>query len=1120
MILVWPAVRAKAITIDFDPDQGYSAKGGEAGTGDLRGQPAKGTQWTGGVSGKEASIVISTGDGAGGTDQSAQTQPGTAAVNRGEYTFLPSAADLGGTFDPASSVMYYSFQLKMPTVASAYGTNILRIRIGGPDDARSAVNFGLSDNGAFIFNNRDATGKGTIYFAETTTGGTDKYYPNPETYFTVSGALNYATKTFTVSVDGIPQADHGNANFPFRSNDSSTPAFTLINFAAGNPKWVPTFIDNIVLSLTPIKTLAPPVAAAAVDTPIGENLIKNPSFETPPGPGYFWAPNNWGKNDVDVALDPENPHSGKYSQRIGIRKITGKVADFQFTYRALPLKPGMPLQLRFWTRGEPNMRPIKISLRLPGAPYTTYFEAEIGLTKPWSESVFDFTLPPNMNPHAMLCWDVNEENTFWLDDVSLTELPAQEGGNPLAGNQVKNGSFEVGRDHWYGTFRPNSSQWDENAGAENMVAEPAQDAPNGRKVLTWENLQGTNFTLTSAYFHLRYGHPVSIRFWLKTPNAHNTFSVNLGQGTFPNVINETQTFKSAAAGWAFYNMVVTPKVSNGGTYYLSFVTGQTGKYELDGVSAVEGQTAETVFPAGRVDVGWGLPDGTPPGNLFYPGDKISFPLAVSAPPGAATKPIHLRLVDYREHELKNWDASVPLDAEGHGQVDVPLPSNRLGGFKAEAYLGKDGPGTLAATELLYSVVPHLKPPGQVADSFFGATVSLTPYNLGIAERLGMRWVRLNPPLSTTWMTVENPKGQFNFYTQGVSRAHAMGFHVLGLFTTTPYFYADGGPTTYNPPWYDSYGPADWNAWATYVQKTATAFGPYVQAWEIWNEPNSHFLTLKPGVDKPAFYVKIVQATHQAVDQAGIKAFLIGNVAGGLDIPFTWDELADGGGKEVDAISFHLYNEDRGPEEKQPPLDQQLTKLRTYLNRSGGVPELWVTEGGIWLDSGRSWLDSAEIPASVSTTIADAANTATRTLAGLKAMGIKRFIDYAAFASPSGSIDYRDECCGIIDTNGVPHAAGAAYAAAVYFLEDAQPLGLNVKPVPGAGSATIASFKGPRGPITVVWSRQPVTLGQIPGVDWRQASGFDLMGNPIDLSADTKVTLDPIYLVGGSSATVR
>ena len=849
----------------------------------------------------------------------------------------------------------------------------------------------------------------------------------------------------------------------------------------------------------------------------GENLIKNPSFENPPG-SYWWCQKNWPKpvNQVEFTLDPDNPHSGSYSQRISLIHVNS-TPNLQFATPVLPVRPGMSLQFRCWARGLPNTKPIQVIFRKSAYPYTIYFQADIGLTKDWTESVFNLTLPPNTDPKdTILFFQLMEENTFWLDDISLTELPSEEGGAPLVGNQLKNGSFEVGRDHWYATFREAAPDqvnraYEGNAHA-NLVAQPEENAPNGRNVLAYQVFPGCVASLTSAYFHLRYGHPASIGFWFKSSAVNRPFYVRLGQGKFPNQTIEGQAFTPANAGWNFYHMVATPKASTTGTSYLEFSTSNPGKYELDGVNVVEGETSNPVFPSDRTDAGWISPEGTPPGNLFHLGDTISFPLSIAAPPGQPDEKVALRMVDYRDHEIKSWNLLVPLDAQGYGQTAVSLPSDRLGGFKVSAYASKDAPSGTPDADLLYSVLPRLKPLSEAGDSYFGSHLYLTPYNLAVAEQLGVRWLRLNPPVSTDWAVIEQQKGKFDFYTGGVARAHALGFHILGLIFTTPRFYADAPPkNATNPDWHASfYPPADWDAWRNYVQKTTTAFAPYVQAWEIWNEPNGQFMQVKPNEDRAADYVKIAQQTRKAVEDEGLNVLLVGNAAGSLDGAFTWQELALGGGKEVDAISFHLYNETSGPDEKRPPLADQLAKVRSYQNRSGQTPEIWNTEGGIWLFGGRSWMDSEEIPSSVSTSVADATNSTARSLIGNKALGVQRQFYYQTYAEPSGRIVYRDECAGMIDVNGVPNPAGAAYAAAVYFLEDATAIGLDVRAA-GAGHVTVAKFKGPQGLVTVVWSRDSINLSQIPDLDWKKASAFDLMGNPITLTADTTITLDPIYM---------
>ena len=52
---------------------------------------------------------------------------------------------------------------------------------------------------------------------------------------------------------------------------------------------------------------------------------------------------------------------------------------------------------------------------------------------------------------------------------------------------------------------------------------------------------------------------------------------------------------------------------------------------------------------------------------------------------------------------------------------------------------------------------------------------------------------------------------------------------------------------------------------------------------------------------------------------------------------------------------------------------------------------------------------------------------------------------------------------------VAFAAGAAYAASVYFLEDAAPDGLDVRPV-GKANVTLARFHAADHHVTAIWSR--------------------------------------------------
>ncbi|MHB1157019.1 MAG: carbohydrate binding domain-containing protein [Phycisphaerales bacterium] len=158
-----------------------------------------------------------------------------------------------------------------------------------------------------------------------------------------------------------------------------------------------------------------------------ENMLKNPGFENGPvgSPNYHWSLNNWAKNEVEAALDETNPHSGKFCQRVTMKKIV-KEPDVQLISQMLPLKPNMTVELRFWMRGNASEKPIMVQFRKYPAPYTTYWKAMISLTPEWKEYVFRMPLPAALDPeHTGLMFDLQDENTFWLDDVSVKQVPAE-----------------------------------------------------------------------------------------------------------------------------------------------------------------------------------------------------------------------------------------------------------------------------------------------------------------------------------------------------------------------------------------------------------------------------------------------------------------------------------------------------------------------------------------------------------------------------------------------------------------------------------------------------------------------------------------------------------------------
>lgn len=858
----------------------------------------------------------------------------------------------------------------------------------------------------------------------------------------------------------------------------------------------------------------------------GTNLIVNPGFEAGAigSPGYRWRPNNWAKNDVAFVLDSDRPHSGQYAQRITMNRILHE-PQVEFAQRNIPVKPGMAVQLRFWMRGRTNSLPIQVQFRKGEAPYTTYWDFQIAPEDQWTEYVFNVTLPPATDPDdTALMFNMKQENTYWLDDVSVVEFPVTDGRPAMTGNLLANGSFEAGRDRWYAEFRESGGKSYSNfepAVQKNIQADitavAAADAPSGHRVLRFPVFENCSTNLTSAYFSMRYNIPAIISFKLKTSAPGRNFHVQLGSGKVPNLTVLGKGFTSPDTDWHTYTFPVTPAPSSSGVYFLQLSTASPGEYELDSVRVNEGGQPFDDDQARRFNAGIEPADDTHPANIFYHNDKALFRLRVenSAPtPGIIPDPIPFRgrVVDVWNRTISEFNLAVTLDEQGMGEATFQLPTHLRGGFKCEMDRA-DIPlsRVMPAAELIYNVVDPLPSPKDAGDSYFGGHVMLTPYNLLIAERAGFRWLRLHPPMPTKWMVIEQEPGKYDFQLEGVQRAHDMGFKLLGSFDTTPTFFALPQFSKTTGGWSNNSLPGDWAAYRRYVVAVTRAFAPYIDHWEVWNEPDSSgFLKVPDEKKRAESYVEILRNTRQALDDAGLKPPLVAPAVSHITAKIFRPAVRDGA-RDLDIVSFHYYNETTGPEEFKPAMSDELAFIRGFKNHAGQTPDIWMTEGGVWLASGNTWLRTSQAPHTQVVGVLDAAHSLVRTAVAFKAMGLGKHFHYADFAAPSGRTVCRDECSGLIDVNGIPLPSLAAHAAMVRFLDQAQPLGLQVEKV-GGTDVVLARFIRDSRPITVVWSRVPVSLRDAGAVLPTGGKLYDMMGNPLRRDQGILLSLNPIYFV--------
>ncbi|BCY07271.1 cellulase family glycosylhydrolase [Actinoplanes sp. L3-i22] len=174
-------------------------------------------------------------------------------------------------------------------------------------------------------------------------------------------------------------------------------------------------------------------------------------------------------------------------------------------------------------------------------------------------------------------------------------------------------------------------------------------------------------------------------------------------------------------------------------------------------------------------------------------------------------------------------------------------------------------------------------------------------------RLDLQWDQVQPTSdgAPNWQRLD----------QTVDAAYARGVRVLLILDYTP-SWANGGK---EPNWL----PADDETWTTIVRQTVAHFGPKVQAYEIWNEPNYvRFASYGDNSTTARMqrYWELVEAAYPEIHAACPGCAVLAGGSGGGDayekdgVIYNDNEAIDwldygyrsGGARFMDAVAYHPY----------------------------------------------------------------------------------------------------------------------------------------------------------------------------------------------------------------------
>jgi hypothetical protein len=229
---------------------------------------------------------------------------------------------------------------------------------------------------------------------------------------------------------------------------------------------------------------------------------------------------------------------------------------------------------------------------------------------------------------------------------------------------------------------------------------------------------------------------------------------------------------------------------------------------------------------------------------------------------------------------------------------------------------------------------------------FGAQTHFGQHRAGADELLeliqaaSIGWIRDE----VYWSEVEKEKDVFDFppsYDSYLRAAMARGLQVLLILDFGNALYSGGeksGPAT----------PEERQAFARYCREVVQRYRPLgIRHYEVWNEPNaSTFWRPQPN---PEDYARLLESAYASCKAADPASVVLGCSTSGTDLDFIGRVFAAGGGRFMDAVSFHPYCQPLAPEKK---LLTAISKLRGIAS---GKP-LWITEFGYTTCAGPAGLD--------------------------------------------------------------------------------------------------------------------------------------------------------------------
>ncbi|HEV7301290.1 MAG TPA: hypothetical protein VGN72_18140 [Tepidisphaeraceae bacterium] len=799
----------------------------------------------------------------------------------------------------------------------------------------------------------------------------------------------------------------------------------------------------------------------------------------------------WAEVSIAYARETANAQAGQSAQRMEVRSIGQGAPQLSQT---VSLRKGHVYHLSAELRSATNIGG-ELFLRQAGAPYAIYGRAQIRISPEWHRYELYARVPVDVE--ARVLFVPSEPGTYWIDDVKFADVTNVTSSSQTMrqGNLFANSSFEAGlSDGWHvrvGGF-DNAPLWATKAHRDPRGRIDPQTAAEGKQsvAVTIDDWSVAFFTssLTTVSFGQTYTASVALK-------ADRPMTVTVS-------LDDTSATQDVQVGtdWKRYTVSGIAQLGTQTRLRIRCVARDVGgpvTFWLDAASLEEGANATAAYrPAFPAEVSLSVPR---PGSIVFDGEPAPFEVNAI---GCDGKPLPQGAkLQWKVSDLSGrWTDLPPVALPTTSPLTVqPDPAAPRGVFKIRATIvDATGKALSSETECIFARLPKPREltPEQAKASYFGTHIDFQPEKFTIARAVGARWVRMHDGTSaSTWGTVEPTRDRWNFNDDGVKAAREAGLHVLGMLGGAP-GWASANPVAsrgYFSNWNKPDAPGAAERWEQYVSRTVEHYKPWIETWEIWNEPyiNGPRDAFFPN-GTPEEYADLMRRASIAARQANPQVTLIGVCGPAHDVPWLDRVLRTAGPEYYDFISFHGYG-NRLQSGAKTQFGMYADSINEVQARHGTPKPLWDTEGGP--NNYLSWYGEDASAARFQMTPLiqiDVAHLAS---------GVRKFFLYTMHGDP----EHRAGTHMMMEHDRSIKPAVAARAVLASLVDGAAYAGY-AQPSEGIDAHAFRQTDGKL--VQVCWSADPTprTLNVPQGY-----AALDVLGNPIAGNA-IQVAPEPIYLV--------